>query len=173
MARRVDRCPSPRERPCAQIGGLNPEAYLANNVTATKRLLDAAKLAKVSYLVHISSSVVNSAAVDDYTESKKAQEKIALEGGIPCSVLRPTLMFGWFDRKHLARALNEKTSSVPDSRAWTVSSSAALRRRLLRDHYRLHRASQWGYTTSRDYSESTTLSSSGRFVTRSTSHTQS
>ena len=52
-------------------------------------------------MVQISSSVVNSAAIDDYTESKKAQEKIALESGIPCVVLRPTLMFGWFDRKHL------------------------------------------------------------------------
>ena len=57
--------------------------------------------AKVPYLVQISSSVVNSAAIDCYTESKKAQEKIALESGIPCVVLRPTLMFGWFDRKHL------------------------------------------------------------------------
>jgi nucleoside-diphosphate-sugar epimerase len=45
--------------------------------------------------------VVNSAAVDSYTQSKKAQEAIALESGIPCVVLRPTLMFGWFDRKHL------------------------------------------------------------------------
>ena len=57
--------------------------------------------AKVPYLVQISSSVVNSAAIDAYTESKKAQEKIAVESGIPCVVLRPTLMFGWFDRKHL------------------------------------------------------------------------
>jgi nucleoside-diphosphate-sugar epimerase len=26
---------------------------------------------------------------------------MVLESGIPCPVLRPTLMFGWFDRKHL------------------------------------------------------------------------
>ena len=45
--------------------------------------------------------MVNSAAVDFYTESKKAQEKVALESEISCAVLRPTLMFGWFDRKHL------------------------------------------------------------------------
>jgi uncharacterized protein YbjT (DUF2867 family) len=45
--------------------------------------------------------VVNSAVIDDYTESKKAQEKIAVESGIACVVLRSTLMFGWFDRKHL------------------------------------------------------------------------
>ena len=85
----------------AQIGGVDPDAFVANNVTATERLIDAALRAKVPYLVQISSSVVNSAAIDAYTESKKAQEKIAVESGIPCVVLRPTLMFGWFDRKHL------------------------------------------------------------------------
>ncbi len=85
----------------AQIGGIDPEAFTANNLRATERLLEAAKAAGIPYMVHISSSVVNSAAVDFYTESKKAQEQIALSSGIPCVVLRPTLMFGWFDRKHL------------------------------------------------------------------------
>ena len=85
----------------AQIGGVDPDAFIVNNITATERLIDAALRAKVPYLVQISSSVVNSAAIDAYTESKKAQEKIAVESGIPCAVLRPTLMFGWFDRKHL------------------------------------------------------------------------
>jgi nucleoside-diphosphate-sugar epimerase len=85
----------------AQIGGIDAAAFIANNITATKRLLDAAKAARVPYLVQISSSVINSAAVDHYTETKKAQEQLAIECGIPCVVLRPTLMFGWFDRKHL------------------------------------------------------------------------
>ena len=40
-------------------------------------------------------------ARDFYTESKKAQEKLVIDSGIPACVLRPTLMFGWFDRKHL------------------------------------------------------------------------
>ena len=85
----------------AQIGGIDPEAFVANNITATERVLAAAKASRLPYLVHISSSVVNSAAVDRYTESKKAQEEIVLSSGIRCVVLRPTLMFGWFDRKHL------------------------------------------------------------------------
>ena len=85
----------------AQIGGLEPGAFTANNVVATERLIDAASARQGSYLVQISSSVVKSAAIDFYTESKKAQEKIVVESGIPCAVLRPTLMFGWFDRKHL------------------------------------------------------------------------
>jgi nucleoside-diphosphate-sugar epimerase len=55
----------------------------------------------VPYVVNISSSVVNSMAVDYYTETKKAQEKLVLATGIPQVVLRPTLMFGWFDRKHV------------------------------------------------------------------------
>jgi nucleoside-diphosphate-sugar epimerase len=85
----------------AQIGGIDTQAFVDNNILATERLLAAAKAASLPYHVQISSSVVNSAAVDNYTETKKVQEKLALECGIPCAVLRPTLMFGWFDRKHL------------------------------------------------------------------------
>ena len=40
-------------------------------------------------------------AVDDYTETKKAQEALVAASGIKQVVLRPTLMFGWFDRKHV------------------------------------------------------------------------
>jgi nucleoside-diphosphate-sugar epimerase len=85
----------------AQIGGLEPAEYVRNNVTATERLLEAAARYKVPYIVSISSSVVNSIAVDDYTETKKAQEALVATCGIKQVVLRPTLMFGWFDRKHV------------------------------------------------------------------------
>lgn len=85
----------------AQIGGLYEKPFIDNNVTATVNVLEAAKRVGVDYLVHLSSSVVNSMAFDFYTESKKAQEKVVLESGIPACILRPTLMFGWFDRKHL------------------------------------------------------------------------
>ena len=85
----------------AQIGGLYPAEYVRNNITATERVLEAALRHKVSYVVNISSSVVNSMAVDHYTETKKAQEKLVVDSGIQQVVLRPTLMFGWFDRKHV------------------------------------------------------------------------
>jgi nucleoside-diphosphate-sugar epimerase len=85
----------------AQIGGLVPQEFVANNITASERLVAAAKAAGVPYLVNISSSVVNSMAVDDYTETKKAQEKLVAASGIRQVILRPTLMFGWFDRKHV------------------------------------------------------------------------
>lgn len=82
----------------AQIGGLDGAEFTRNNVTATERLLEACP---GTHLVHISSSVVNSLAADFYTETKKAQEAVVLAAGNPVIVLRPTLMFGWFDRKHL------------------------------------------------------------------------
>jgi nucleoside-diphosphate-sugar epimerase len=85
----------------AQIGGLYHEEFVRNNIQATERLLEAALRYKVQYAVSISSSVVNSKAVDDYTETKKAQEALTAASGIQQVVLRPTLMFGWFDRKHV------------------------------------------------------------------------
>lgn len=85
----------------AQIGDLDSSAFERNNVLSTRRLLDVAQRCGVGHLVHISSSVVNPKAVDFYTETKKSQERLFDACPIPHIVLRPTLMFGWFDRKHL------------------------------------------------------------------------
>ena len=85
----------------AQIGSNHSELFYRNNIESTKNILNSMKLYGVSYLVHISSSVVESASDDEYTETKKNQEAIVLQSGIENIVLRPTLMFGWFDRKHL------------------------------------------------------------------------
>jgi len=85
----------------AQIGGLYHDEFVRNNVQASERLMEAAVRCGVSYAVSISSSVVNSLATDDYTETKKAQEAVNLASGIKQVILRPTLMFGWFDRKHV------------------------------------------------------------------------
>ena len=86
----------------AQIGGLSLAEFQRNNVAASRRILDLIRdQPKPPFIVHISSSVVNSRAVDFYTETKKEQEQLVLASGLPCTVLRPTLMFGWFDRKHL------------------------------------------------------------------------
>ena len=90
----------------AQIGGLVEQEFTDNNLTATARLLAAAAARPHAanarcHLVHISSSVVHSAADDFYTRSKAAQEAMVIAAGLPTVVLRPTLMFGWFDRKHL------------------------------------------------------------------------
>jgi nucleoside-diphosphate-sugar epimerase len=85
----------------AQIGGLDYGEFERNNITATKNLLAAARAAGVPFIVHISSSVVGSLADDFYTRSKTAQEEVVRASGLAHCVLRPTLMFGWFDRKHL------------------------------------------------------------------------
>lgn len=87
----------------AQIGGLVEEEFTANNVTATANIAAAMRRHRVPYFVHISSSVVNSRADDHYTRSKTEQERfVDTITDIPHVVLRPTLMFGWFDRKHLS-----------------------------------------------------------------------
>jgi nucleoside-diphosphate-sugar epimerase len=85
----------------AQIGALTEAPFITNNLVATERVIAASKAAGVGNIVHISSSVVNSAAHDFYTETKKQQEQLVVESGLPTTILRPTLMFGWFDRKHL------------------------------------------------------------------------
>lgn len=85
----------------AQIGGNDYRAFVRNNLDSTRHVLAAIRAHQVPQLVHISSSVVASVADDFYTDTKKAQEQMVLESGIACPVLRPTLMFGWFDRKHL------------------------------------------------------------------------
>lgn len=85
----------------AQIGGNDYQEFVRNNIDSTRLVLQAIKTHAVPYVVHISSSVVESVADDFYTQTKIAQERMVLDAGIACPVLRPTLMFGWFDRKHL------------------------------------------------------------------------
>ncbi len=85
----------------AQIGGNDYQEFVSNNLDSTRLILDAIKANNIPYLVHISSSVVESAADDFYTNTKKDQERMVLDSNIACPILRPTLMFGWFDRKHL------------------------------------------------------------------------
>ncbi len=85
----------------AQIGGLNYRDFVRNNVESTKLVIETIKAEGSARLVHVSSSVVESMTEDFYTVTKKEQEKIVLESGLDTPILRPTLMFGWFDRKHL------------------------------------------------------------------------
>ena len=85
----------------AQITGKTASPFIRNNIDSTARILEAARQQHVPYLVQISSSVVNSVAEDDYTHTKKQQEKMVIQSGMKHCILRPTLMFGWFDPKHL------------------------------------------------------------------------
>lgn len=94
----------------AQIGGIVADDFHRNNVTATENVLAAAS--DTAYLVHVSSSVIESSANDDYTVTKAQQEELVVKSGLAYTVLRPTLMFGWFDRKHFGW-LSQFMSSSP------------------------------------------------------------
>ncbi|WP_371397640.1 NAD-dependent epimerase/dehydratase family protein [Fretibacter rubidus] len=99
----------------AQIGGLDYTDFERNNITATQNILAAVNPKAAPFIIHISSSVVNSSADDFYTRSKTEQERIVVNSSLPHCVLRPTLMFGWFDRKHLGwlRRFMTKTPVFP------------------------------------------------------------
>jgi nucleoside-diphosphate-sugar epimerase len=94
----------------AQIGGNIAEDFYRNNVTATRNILSS--IPPAALLVHVSSSVIESSANDDYSQSKAQQERLVVESGFDYSVLRPTLMFGWFDRKHFGW-LSQFMQAVP------------------------------------------------------------
>lgn len=86
----------------AQISSLDEDEFYRNNVRATEKVL--AELVEKSphvRLVHVSSSVVNSLAVDSYSSTKRTQEQLVKNSGLATTILRPTLMFGPLDRKHL------------------------------------------------------------------------
>ena len=84
----------------AQITSKHAADFVRNNIDATRQVLQVCREKRVPYLVHVSSSVVNSKANDDYTVTKRAQEALVADSGLPYCILRPTLMFGWFDPKH-------------------------------------------------------------------------
>jgi nucleoside-diphosphate-sugar epimerase len=84
----------------SQITSTAPEQFVRNNITATSCLLEAVRRRGSRFLVHVSSSVVVSIADDDYTRTKRGQEDLVRASPMPHCVLRPTLMFGWFDPKH-------------------------------------------------------------------------
>ncbi|MEB3319091.1 MAG: NAD-dependent epimerase/dehydratase family protein [Cyanobacteriota bacterium] len=85
----------------AEIGNTDASQFERNNIESTKVVLRQLEHSSIHNLVHISSSVVNSVSHDLYTTSKRRQEELVLNAWPEAVVLRPTLMFGWFDRKHL------------------------------------------------------------------------
>ena len=99
----------------AQIAAKTKEPFEKNNITAVKNVVKACKKHKIKNLVHLSSSVVISVADDDYTRTKTVGEEIVKKSKIPCTILRPPLMYGCFDVKHLGwiAKLMEKSPVIP------------------------------------------------------------
>ena len=85
----------------AEIGNKDISKFYKNNVESTRIILNELKKNNFTRLIHISSSVVNSVAKDEYTKTKRMQEKLVEKDWEDALILSPTLMFGWFDRKHL------------------------------------------------------------------------
>ena len=114
----------------AQIGGNDAVEFEHNNIDATRLILEAMEDAGNPYLVHVSSSVVESVADDFYSRTKRAQEDLVLDSGIKCPVLRPTLMYGWFDRKHLGWLSADETRAVAEDLGVTPAEVNEMERRL-------------------------------------------
>ena len=76
--------------------------------------------------------VVNSVADDDYTRTKRAQEQLVAESGLAHCCLRPTLMFGCLDPKHLGwlARLMDIHAHLPDPGRRPLHAPAALSARL-------------------------------------------
>lgn len=99
----------------AQIASVQAQRYERNNVRTQQCILGACRRFGVPHLIHLSSSVVLSVAEDEYSESKRAAERLVRAADVPSTVLRPPLLFGCFDIKHLgfiSRVL-EKTPLLP------------------------------------------------------------
>ena len=87
----------------AQISSLNWQDFKKNTIDSTQNVLIVIRKKGISSsdIIHVSSSVVNSMADDYYVRSKKIQENLVKKFSKNILILRPTLMFGLFDRKHL------------------------------------------------------------------------
>lgn len=85
----------------AQISSTKVKPYVDNNIKSVKKILKLCEKNKIKNLIHISSSVVISVANDHYTNTKKIGEELVKKSKIPYTILRPPLMYGCFDVKHL------------------------------------------------------------------------
>jgi uncharacterized protein YbjT (DUF2867 family) len=81
----------------AHVTATSAEPYERNTVRATRRVLEVG----ARDVIHVSSMIVRSKVEDHYARTKKVQEAMVVASGLPVCVLRPTLMYGWFDPKHL------------------------------------------------------------------------
>ena len=85
----------------AQISSPLKQAYDKNNEYSVKHVIFACEKYHIKRLIHVSSSQVVSVANDNYTITKKAGDIIVEDSKVPYIMLRPTLLHGLFDIKHL------------------------------------------------------------------------
>lgn len=99
----------------AQISNVKIEPYIKNNVNSVKNVLMACEKYKIKHLIHASSSVVIAVSKDNYTNTKKIGENLVKSSKVPHTILRPPLMYGCFDIKHLGflTKIMDKTPFFP------------------------------------------------------------
>ncbi len=99
----------------AQIASRMRESFVQSNIEGVKNVLALCKKHKIKNLIHISSSVVISVAKDEYTRTKRIGEQLVRKSRIPHTILRPPIMYGLFDSKHLGwiTRFMEKMPIVP------------------------------------------------------------
>jgi nucleoside-diphosphate-sugar epimerase len=88
-----------------QITSADYSLHQRNNAVASARILAACERHRIPHLIHLSSSVVISKASDAYTETKRRGEDAVRASLVPHTILRPPLMFGPGDIKHLGLIL--------------------------------------------------------------------
>lgn len=74
---------------------------LRNNINSVRNVLTTSRRAEINHLVHVSSTIVATTANDPYACTKRMTEKLVKKSGLPYTILRPSLMYGCFDVKHL------------------------------------------------------------------------
>ncbi|MEM4239786.1 MAG: NAD-dependent epimerase/dehydratase family protein [Candidatus Woesearchaeota archaeon] len=99
----------------AQIAAQTAKPFERSNIEGVSNVLEICKKYRIKNLIHISSSVVISVAKDEYTRTKRIGEQMVHKSKVPHTILRPPLMFGCFDAKHLGwiTRFMEKTPIVP------------------------------------------------------------
>jgi len=85
----------------AQISDPEEEPYVKNNIISVQNVIKACEKYNVKNLIHISSSVVLSVAKDCYTKTKTIGENLVKKSKLKYTILRPPLMYGAFNKKHL------------------------------------------------------------------------
>ena len=89
-----------------QITSPQKEDYTANNVSSVENVLKACKKYKVKNLIHVSTAGVISVAKDNYSITKTLGENLVRESKIPHTILRPPMLYGCFEIKHLGFLAN-------------------------------------------------------------------
>lgn len=85
----------------AQISAKTSTPFIKNNVVATKNLIRAAKLSKISQIVLFSSAAVTSIRLDAYAQTKKEKEEIVKKSKLKYAIIRPSMIYGPGDNKNV------------------------------------------------------------------------